>query len=198
MAARRSAPRRKPSRRAAEASARGRATPRRPAPKRAAPLKRVTAKKSAKPLRTAAAKPARSPMSMPAPNGKPVASGIGLTHHHMDYGTHDPEAMRNFFVDLLGFTNVHYVPEHRYLTVFLTPTSSLGFMPPVSTPEKWQPPGEPNFYFFVANVDAAWRALSERGVVFDQAPTDMPWGHRLAVLRDPEGRRVCLAQDLHR
>jgi catechol 2,3-dioxygenase-like lactoylglutathione lyase family enzyme len=72
-------------------------------------------------------------------------------------------------------------------------------MPPAaSAPEQWQPPGEPNFYFFVADVDAAHAALTARGVIFEQAPADMPWGHRVAVLRDPEGRRVCLARNLKR
>ncbi|MEO5616659.1 MAG: VOC family protein [Candidatus Eisenbacteria bacterium] len=138
-------------------------------------------------------------MSLPAPNGKPVATGIGLTHHHMDYSTHDPDAMRRFFVETLGFTNVLHIPEHHYLTVFVTPTSSLGFMPPAGTaPEQWQPPGEPNLYFFVADVDAVYASLTSKGVIFDHAPADMPWGHRMAVLRDPEGRRVCLAQNLKR
>jgi len=117
----------------------------------------------------------------------------------MDYSTHDLEAMRRFFVETLGFTNFLHIPEHRYLTVFITPTSSLGFMPPMgSAPEAWQPPGEPNFYFFVADVDEVYATLTARGVSFDGPPADMPWGHRLAVLRDPEGRRVCLAQNLKR
>ena len=138
-------------------------------------------------------------MTLPAPNGKPVGTGIGLTHHHMDFSTHDLAAMRKFFVETLGFTNVLHIPEASYMTVFVTPTSSLGFMPPASTaPDQWQPPGEPNFYFFVADVDATFAKLSAEGVAFEQPPTDMPWGHRLAILRDPEGRRVCLAQNLKR
>ena len=138
-------------------------------------------------------------MAMPAPNGRPIETGIGLTHHHMDFSTHDLEGMRRFFVETLGFTNVLHLPEHGYMTVFITPTSSLGFMPPANTaPDQWQPPGEPNLYFFVSDVDAVFAKLSAEGVLFDQPPTDMPWGHRLAILRDPEGRRVCLAQNLQR
>ncbi len=117
----------------------------------------------------------------------------------MAYSTHDLEAMRKFFVETLGFTNTHHIPEANYMTVFVTPTSSLGFMPPASTaPDQWQPPAEPNLYFFVTDVDSVFARLSSEGVTFDQAPTDMPWGHRLAILRDPEGRRVCLAQNLKR
>ena len=63
-------------------------------------------------------------------------------------------------------------------------------------PEQWQPPGEPNFYFYVDDVDRAFEVLSAKGVAFEQPPTNMPWGHRMAVLRDPEGRRVCLAKNL--
>lgn len=138
-------------------------------------------------------------MTLLAPNGKPAGSGIGLTHHHMDYSTHDLEGIRRFYAETLGFTNVLHIPEAGYLSVFVTPTSSLGFMPPATTaPEQWQPPGEPNLYFFVADVDAAYARLAAQGVSFDQAPTDMPWGHRMAVLRDPEGRRVCLATNLKR
>lgn len=65
-------------------------------------------------------------------------------------------------------------------------------------PEQWRPPREPAIYLFVTNVDRAHRDLVAKGVSFEQDPTDMPWGHRLAILRDPEGRKVCLAQDLTR
>ena len=76
-----------------------------------------------------------------------------------------------------------------------SPTSSLGFMPPMpGPPEDWRPPREPALYFMVEDVDRAHRALVDKGVPFDQAPANMPWGHRVALLRDPEGRRVCLAQ----
>ena len=138
-------------------------------------------------------------MSLAAPNGRPVASDLGITHHHMDYSTHDLESMRRFFAEVLGFTNLIHFPEHQYLTVFITPTSSIGFMPPQNTsPEQWQPPGEPSFYLYVEDVDRAFAELSARGVSFELTPTDMPWGHRLATVRDPEGRRVCLAKNLQR
>ena len=105
----------------------------------------VPARKAPKPAPLAAG--AATAMGMNAPNGQPVRTGIGILHHHMDYSTHDQEAMRRFFVETLGFTNVVHIPEHQYFTVFVTPTSSLGFMPPMGTaPEQWQPPGEPSFY----------------------------------------------------
>jgi uncharacterized glyoxalase superfamily protein PhnB len=85
------------------------------------------------------------------------------------------------------------------MTVHVTPTSSVGFVPPTgSAPEQWRPPGEPALYLFVTDVDRTFAQLHSRGVSFDQAPTDTPWGHRVAILKDPEGRTVCLAQELKR
>lgn len=42
----------------------------------------------------------------------------------------------------------------------------------------------------VDDVDAVYARLSQRGVVFDHAPRDMPWGLRVAALRDPAGLHV--------
>jgi predicted enzyme related to lactoylglutathione lyase len=137
---------------------------------------------------------------MNAPNGRPAVSDIGITHHHSDYTSHDVEGVRRFYTETLGLGNAIYIPEHGYLTVFFSPRSSLGFMAPMPgmPPESWSPPGEPNIYLFVEDVDRAHETLTARGVTFEMAPTDTPWGHRMAVLRDPEGRRVCLAKDLKR
>jgi uncharacterized glyoxalase superfamily protein PhnB len=65
-------------------------------------------------------------------------------------------------------------------------------------PEEWRPPREPAIYLIVKDVDRAYRDLLQKNIVFDQPPRDMPWKHRIALLRDPEGRRVCLAQVLER
>lgn len=130
-----------------------------------------------------------------APNRRAVGNGIGLTFHHMDYTSHDLEAMKRFYSETLGFTNVVYEPAHNYMTVFVTPSSGIGFMAPTgSAPDQWRPPGEPAFYFFVEDVDRVYRELTHKGVTFDLPPTNMPWKHRMARLRDPEGRTVCLAQ----
>ena len=39
----------------------------------------------------------------------------------------------------------------------------------------------------VTNVDAAYQALSAKGVRFLRPPTDQPWGLRTAYFADPEG-----------
>jgi predicted enzyme related to lactoylglutathione lyase len=115
----------------------------------------------------------------------------------MDYTSQAMDEVRRFYGELLGFRGARLDPNMNYLYVETGPSSSLGFMPPMeSGPENWRPPREPAVYFFVADVDRAHRELSKRGVTFDQPPQDMPWGHRVAHLRDPEGRRVTLAQVL--
>jgi predicted enzyme related to lactoylglutathione lyase len=117
----------------------------------------------------------------------------------MDYTSHDIEAVKRFYTRLLGFTDFQYLPANQYLAVRTGPTSSIGFMPPMpGPPEDWRPPREPTLYLFVADVDRACRELESRGVVIDRPPADMPWGHRVAQLRDPEGRSVTLAQNRRR
>lgn len=176
----------------------GRAKARRPAPPRRRAAGKAPAPRRAADRGRAEAAPS-DVMALPAPNGRPALSDIGITHHHADYTSHDVEAVRRFYTETLGIRNA-ISPGNQYLTVFFSPRSSLGFMSPMpgAPPESWSPPGEPNIYLFVEDVDRAHRLLTERGVNFEMPPTDMPWGHRMAICRDPEGRRVCLAKDLRR
>ena len=139
--------------------------------------------------RAAAAAPAR-----PARVASP-ASTIGMLVQHVDYTTQAMDEVRRFYAELLGFKQAQYDPKMNYFNVMTGASSSIGFMPPMEgSPDQWRPPREPALYFMVKDVDAAHRDLSKRGVAFDQPPQDMPWGHRVALLKDPEGRRVCLAQ----
>jgi predicted enzyme related to lactoylglutathione lyase len=115
----------------------------------------------------------------------------------MDYTTHAMDEVRRFYTEQLGFSQFTYDSKMSYLAVSTGPSSSLGFMPPMPVPpEQWQPPREPTIYLIVEDVDRAHRELVARGVHFEQVPADMPWGHRVALARDPEGRAVCLAQIL--
>lgn len=164
------------------------------APKKNA-ARRAPPSVSARPAATAAA--AKSTARPPAATGAPNA--IGAWHHHLDYTSHDVASLKRFYTQVLGFTRVIEEPKVGYLTIHTTPTTSLGFMAPMpGPPEQWRPPGEPALYFFVENVDKVHKDLVAKGVAFQQPPTDMPWGHRLAVCRDPEGRMICLAQDASR
>jgi len=160
---------------------------------------RSQAKSKSRTRRSGPRRPTASKRGASAPRAaRPArATGtIGMLSQHMDYTTQSMDEVRRFYAELLGFDQARYDPGMGYFFVGTGPTSSLGFMPPMEgSPDQWRPPREPAIYFMVKDVDAAHRALSARGVAFDQPPQDMPWGHRLALLRDPEGRRVCLAQE---
>ncbi len=188
--------------RAPRSSAR-KTTTRKPARKAAA---RKTATRRAKPAARKARKPAAAKRraaprrGAAAKGGAAPAGAIGMMVQHLDYTSQSMDEIKRFYTELLGFTKFnHMTGEMNYLRVETGPSSSLGFMPPMEgAPEQWRPPREPNLYLIVKDVDAAYRAIAARGVTFDDPPQNMPWGHRVANLRDPEGRRVCLAQVLER
>jgi catechol 2,3-dioxygenase-like lactoylglutathione lyase family enzyme len=50
--------------------------------------------------------------------------------------------------------------------------------------------------FKVADIDAAFNELVQRGALPVVAPTDRFWGQRTAYVRDPDGHLIELAQDL--
>ena len=195
MAARRKTrPRR--SRRTPKRPRRAPAKPRRlpqPAAHRAKAAKPRTPKKAARPAKRRAAQPAASPASPKVP------SGISLVMHHMDYTSQAMDEVRRFYTELLGFSSYELDPQANYLMVRTGPSSSLGFMPPMEgPPEQWRPPREPAIYLFVEDVDRAHADLTAKGVEFMQPPQDTFYGHRVAILKDPEGRTVCLAHPLKR
>lgn len=53
-------------------------------------------------------------------------------------------------------------------------------------------PGTTTVYLECENLDATVASLSQRGVQFEELPTDKPWLWREAYLRDPDGYRICL------
>lgn len=178
-------------RKAAPAGAKGRATGRR--------SPRSSAVKSTSALATRKGSPRSRPTARQAPPPARVPSAIGLVMQHMSYTSHDLGAVRRFYTETLGFTESNLDPRYDYLYVRTGTTSSFGFMAPLpGPPEQWRPPREPAIHLIVEDVDRAYQALIAKGVVFEQDPTDMPWGHRTAVLRDPEGRLVSLAQPIAR
>jgi predicted enzyme related to lactoylglutathione lyase len=176
---------RKPSRKRAK-------TGRKPAKKRPAAKSRGRARAAKKsPPRRAAMRAAAMPTVSP--------SAIGAWHHHLDYTSHDMAGIKRFYTEVLGFSVAMEDAKSGYLSIRTTPSTTIGFMPPMpGPPEQWRPPGEPALYFFVKDVDRVYRELSEKGIVFREPPADMPWGHRLTVCKDPEGRMVCIATDLSR
>ena len=45
-------------------------------------------------------------------------------------------------------------------------------------------------HFDVPDVDAAYKSLLTRGAQFEKFPANLPWGTRMAALRDPEGNAI--------
>src|SRR5215831_14206102 len=159
------------------------------------PMRRAKAARRAKPARARRAAPQRRASARPAAAPARYPSGIGFMSQHLDYTSHAMEDVRRFYGELLGFSKSNYDAKFNYFYVDTGPTSSLGFMPPMpGPPEQWRPPREPAIYLHVRDVDRVYRDLKAKGVTFQQEPRDMPWKHRVAVLRDPEGRMVMLAQ----
>jgi predicted enzyme related to lactoylglutathione lyase len=164
-----------------------------PAARRTAPSRPRTATKTVTLAKPRAARPAAGPASPKIP------SGIGLVMHHTHYTSQAMDEVRRFYTELLGLSSCEVDPQVNSLMVRTGPSSSLGFMPPMEgPPEQWRPPREPAIYLFVEDVDRAHADLTARGVEFMQPPQDTFHGHRLAILKDPEGRTVCLAHALKR
>ncbi len=46
------------------------------------------------------------------------------------------------------------------------------------------------FDFLVDDVDATYQALQDVVEVFVNEPTDMPWGNRSLLVRDPDGNLI--------
>lgn len=50
-------------------------------------------------------------------------------------------------------------------------------------------------WFYVTDVDSAFQAVLRSGGAQVQPPTTMPWGERVAQIRDPDGNLVNLAAE---
>lgn len=99
-----------------------------------------------------------------------------------------------FYRDVMGLTlaaDQHYGSGWRWIE-FEVPGSPTKILFEKRANEA---PGEqPSLILVVSDVDAAFRELSGRNVVFDQDPIDAPWSpkERYALLRDSEGNLVML------
>jgi len=58
------------------------------------------------------------------------------------------------------------------------------------------PTGTWDVYFAVADVAAEMAALQDAGVAIDRGPTDTFYEMREIEVLDPDGHRLCLAQDI--
>jgi predicted enzyme related to lactoylglutathione lyase len=173
--------RKKASRKAARPAARKKTAPR----KKAAASRKAAPK--AAPRKKSATAPAAAGMASNVPNA------IGVAVHHLDYTTHDPEGVRRFYTQVLGFSKFDHDSQFNYLWIQTGQSSSIGFMPPMPGMGESSPAKEPTLYFMVKDVDRAYQTLSAKGILFEGPPADMPWGHRVVRTADPEGRVVMLA-----
>lgn len=119
-------------------------------------------------------------------------NAIGFESQHCGFASQDLEAVRKFYSEQLGFTDVEIIAPHNSLLVRTGASSTLGFTsaqalgPLVATHEA-------TLYFAVQDVDDCYLALLRRGVRFEAPPEDKAWGYRVVVTHDPDGRRILFA-----
>ena len=106
--------------------------------------------------------------------------------------TRDPSKLRDWYAEHLGMTVVQETP--RFVLLGTDGGGLVGFHigEPLETPDRVQ------LHFEVENVDDAYERLTARGVEFERAPEDKPWGVRSAALFDPAGHSVELTTALPR
>ena len=112
----------------------------------------------------------------------------------------DLDRSLEFYTQVLGLPLGHRAREYAQLD---TGATRLGLYTRRAMSETLgmeltePPPSAPGFEigFKVADLDAAYAVLLERGAVSQIPPTDRPWGQRTAYVRDPDGHLVELAQD---
>lgn len=51
-------------------------------------------------------------------------------------------------------------------------------------------PSKVQLHFEVPDIDSIYEQLLGRGLVFAHGPKTMPWGYRVATLRDPAGHTI--------
>lgn len=111
----------------------------------------------------------------------------------------DQERAKKFWSETMGFEVVEDSPygEERWIAV-LTPDghtrlvlSLRGDQPPREAPAEMLPSS--NVMFYADDVEATYRELVERGVIFSTPPTKQFFGW-WSVFEDSEGTRFALGQ----
>jgi predicted enzyme related to lactoylglutathione lyase len=189
----------KPARKKATKGA-GRQVAKKTTSKKTLSKKKTTKKKTTtKKKKTVAAKPKtakakkRKTTSRSASSTAEYPNKIGFVTQHVDFLTYKVEQLRKFYGDVLGFPTEQGEADLNYLFVHTSATSSIGFMPPHPQMTSEQPPPkESTLYFVVEDVDRIFAKMMASGVAFMGPPQEMPWGHRVVMTHDPEGRTVML------
>jgi catechol 2,3-dioxygenase-like lactoylglutathione lyase family enzyme len=113
----------------------------------------------------------------------------------------DLDRALNFYTDVLGFQLGHRSGDYAQLK---TGATRLAFYTreamAMTLGLSLKPPSDesPGFEigFKVADVDAAFLEVIEKGATAAMHPTTRPWGQRTAYIRDPDGHLIELVQDL--
>jgi len=107
--------------------------------------------------------------------------------------TDDVDALVQFYERLTGIIAERIHPMFAELR---TPSSTLAIASTATVPLLGNDAAQARsnrsvvLDFVVDDVDAAYLALQDVVEVFVNKPTDMPWGNRSLLIRDPEGNLV--------
>ncbi len=107
----------------------------------------------------------------------------------------DQEVALRFYTEKLGFEvvrNQPMGPRGNWIEVAPAGAQTRMVMYPRSMMEDWEQ-RKPSIVLGCEDTESTYRALSERGVDFTQAPTKIPWG-TFATFVDPDGNEFVLAQ----
>ena len=107
---------------------------------------------------------------------------------HTMFYTSEPEALRAFFRDKLGFP--HTDVGEGWL-IFDLPEADLGCHP--ADPKEGAPSGTPNISFYCDDIEKTVAELRERGVTFTSDISDQGWG-RVTTFTMPGDVKVQLYQ----
>ena len=115
--------------------------------------------------------------------------------------TRDLPRIVSFYEQVLGATIDYRFPSPEgegdaYVSLRFGAAGALGVgSDPDAAPEV--PHDRIALWFYVDDVDAAFAAALRAEVSEERAPTDMPWGERVAQVRDPDGNLINLAAPPH-
>ena len=106
--------------------------------------------------------------------------------------TRDLPALVAFYEQALGAEVTFRFPgEHGdvYVSLAIGP-ASLGIGHDPDTTDAVASGDRAALWVYVDDVDATFASALDAGAAAERAPTDMPWGERVAQVRDPAGHLV--------